>query len=174
MHSKYDELSPSGVKHLPATHAHESRGKPCTSNEKLESKENTMLVKLNDEDALGNQREINGNEESCDCRNERELCCSHFLPSSKDVSPSNLNCDVCRLQNNAPEKHLNNLRQPCRNCEAASLWDERCFSPDPTSPFLRNRLVLTENLNRRKLFRVCSAPCLTRSWSLDETGKISA
>jgi hypothetical protein len=169
MNKSYDHAP---GKYLPdrVSHPHENDGgKPSTPNGRVESSDNSMLVKLNDDDddddAIVNPSEINGNvlETSC-CRNHGGHC-SCLSPS---IRHSPTNCDVCDME--TPEKHLNNLRQPCRG----SLGDERCSSPDPTSSFLHNSPVLTGNCNKRKLSRVCSAPCLTRSWSPDETGELSA
>ncbi|XP_028391472.1 coiled-coil domain-containing protein 149-A-like [Dendronephthya gigantea] len=131
---------------------------------RMESNENSVLMIVNDNEGIGDPSEINGNvlDTSC-CRNDEEHC-SCLAPMNK-LSPSNFNCDICRSDSDTPEKHLNNLRLPCPR----SLLEERCSSPEPGTSFLSNSPVLSENFTKRKLSRVCSAPCLTRSWSLDET-----
>jgi hypothetical protein len=148
------------------SHPHRSGGTTEPSNGGVESSDNSMLVKLSDDDGIGNPSEINGNvsESSC-CRNLGEHCpCSS--PSIKHPS---FNCEVYGKE--TPEKHLvDNLRQP----DPGSTGDERCSSPDPSSSFLHNSPVLMEHCDKRKLSRVCSAPCLTRSWSPDENGEISS
>lgn len=146
------ERQQDGVKHLSGkmTHPYDNGEKPSALNGRVESSDNSMLMKLNDDDnGIGSPNEVNGN-------HERHCCC---LSPSVEGSPSN--CDVCRTE--TPEKHLNNLGQPC----PCSLGDERCSSPDPSSSFLHNSPVLTGYFSKRKLSRVCSAPCLTRSWSSD-------
>ena len=160
--NKSYERQQDDVKHLSGkvTHPYDNGEKPSTPNGRVESNDNSMLMKLNDDNDGPN--EINGNSlgTSCSGNHERHCCC--LSP------PVERNCDICRTE--TPEKHLNNLGQPC----PGSLGDERCSSPDPTSAFLHNSPVLTGNFSKRKLSRVCSAPCLTRSWSSDaETDVLS-
>jgi hypothetical protein len=152
MNKSYDHR-PGGV----AGNLHESVGKPSIPDGRLESNDSSLLVKLNDDDAIGNPSEINGNVlETSGCKNHGEQCSCLSPPS---------NCDVYREE--TPEKHPNNLRQPC-------LTYERCLSPEPSSSFLHNSPVLNGNCVKRKLSRACSAPCLTRAWSPDKTGEISS
>ena len=163
MNKSYDRV-PGSVEPLPGgvAHPHEGGLTTNTPNERVESSDNSMLVRLSDDDGMGNPSEINGNilERSC-CHNHSENC-PWLSPSIKH--PCEVYCDK------TPEKHLDNLGQPC----PGSLGDGRCSSPDPTSSFLHNSPVLMANCNKRKLSRVCSAPCLTRSWSADENGEISS
>ena len=147
----------SGVKQLTNRLNQPDQSNQNSSTPNGQGESSDILVKLNDDN------DINGNDSQSVCSRNHQEHCSCFSSSLKQ-SP----CDACHKE--MCEKHVKNLKQSSPD----SLCNERCSSPDPSSSFLHNRPVLAENVNRRKLSRVCSAPCLTRSWSSDENGEMSA
>ena len=165
MNKSYDQHQ-DGVKNsnCEINHPHDNGEKPSTPNGRVESSD-SMLMELNDDYGMGSPNEINGNGLETSCPGNQKRHCCYLSPS---VERSRTYCDVCRTE--TPEKHLNNLGQSC----PGSSEDERCSSPDPSSSFLHNSPVLTGHFNKRKLSRVCSAPCLTISWFSDETDASSS